>query len=48
MSCKVTLEFYLVFKGLLSSFYFVFWQGLAMRKALTSEQSKFTDPLLCF
>ena len=47
MSCKVTLEFCLVFKGYFLLFYFVFWQGIVMRKTLTSEQFKFTDPLLC-
>ena len=48
ISCKVTLEFGLDFKGLHSSFYFVFCQRIEKSKPLTSHQSKLTGPFLGF
>lgn len=37
MSCRVTLEFGLVFKGLLSSFYFVFCQGIVKKEPVSLQ-----------
>lgn len=48
IGCKVTVEFGLGLRGFHSSFDFVFCQRIEKSKPLTSDQSKFTGPLLGF